>query len=96
MAAYLIGRITIHDPDLWGEYVAGVAESLKPFPAEVLFRGEKAAVLAGEEEREFVVAIRFPDQEILNRWFASESYQSLIPIRDRAADVTIATYDELA
>ena len=48
MAGYLIGQVTVKDPEQWQKYTAGVRESLQPFDAELVFRGRKASVLAGE------------------------------------------------
>jgi uncharacterized protein (DUF1330 family) len=93
MAAYLVGHITVKDPVQWQAYVDGVRESLIPFNAEVLFRGRRAAVLAGRHAHQDCVVIRFFDQPALQRWFRSDAYQRLIPIRDLAADVTIVSYD---
>lgn len=93
MAAYLIGHITVKDPVQWGVYVEGVRQSLVPFDAEVLFRGRRAAVLAGDHDYRNCVVIRFPDQAALQQWHRSDAYQRLIPTRDRAADVTIVSYD---
>mgnify|MGYP001548361674 CR=1 FL=1 len=95
MSAYLIGQIRVKDAPLWQEYVAGVAESLAPFDANILFRGKSSAVLAGENERDLVVVIEFLDRASLDEWFYSAKYQSLIALRDRAADVVITTYDAI-
>ncbi len=91
--AYLIGQIRVKDQALWEQYVEGVRESLQPFCAEVLFRGRRKAVLAGESDRELSVVIRFPDQKALQNWFNSPQYQDLIPLRDKAAETTIISYD---
>jgi uncharacterized protein (DUF1330 family) len=93
MPAYLIGHITVKDPVQWGVYVRGVRESLLPFNGRTLFRGKRASVLAGEHPYDLAVVIEFSDQETLQNWFLSEEYQKLIPIRDRAADVAIISYD---
>lgn len=94
MSAYLIGQIQVKDNLLWQEYVAGVSESLAPFDdVKVIFRGTRTAVLAGENERSLVVLIEFPDHITLTNWFKSEKYQSIIPLRDKAADVVITTYE---
>lgn len=95
MPAYLIGHMTIKDPAQWAIYVEGVKKSLLPFAAEVLFRGRQTAVLAGEPPYPLTVVIRFADDATLQAWYRSADYQALIPIRDRAADVVIAAYDEL-
>jgi uncharacterized protein (DUF1330 family) len=93
MAAYLIGHITIKDATQWEIYVEGVGRSLLPYNAEILFRGELHKVLTGEHAFQKTVVIRFPDQANLQSWYESKEYQDLIPIRDRAADVTIISYD---
>ncbi len=92
MAAYLVGHITVKDDTLWQQYVSGVAESISPFDANVIFRGKLDKVLAGEHEHELVVVIEFSDLSTLDSWFESDKYQSLIPLRDKAANVVITTY----
>ena len=93
MAAYLIGHITVKDPDRWKVYVDGVRESLIPYEAEIMFRGKRAIVLTGEHSYENTVVIKFADQKTLQHWYNSEVYQKLIPNRDEAADVVIIGYD---
>ncbi len=93
MSAYLIGHITVKNPDKWKIYVEGVRKSLMPFEAEVVFRGIRASVLAGEHPHENTVVIKFPDQPTLQQWYNSDKYQGLIPTRDEAADVAIISYD---
>lgn len=94
MAAYLVGHIRVKQQTLWQEYVSGVAESLAGREAEVVFRGRLKKVLAGEDERDQVVVIRFSDHGALEEWFDSPGYQALIAIRDQAADVVITSYEE--
>jgi uncharacterized protein (DUF1330 family) len=93
MAAYLIGHITVKDPVEWKTYTDGVGKSLAPFGAEVIFRGKRTAVLNGEHVHSSAVVIRFPDQTALQEWYHSKTYQELIPIRDKAADVVLISYD---
>ena len=93
MPAYLIGHITINNPDKWKVYVEGVQKSLIPFEAEVVFRGKRATVLTGEHPHQNTVVIKFPDQPTLQQWYHSEAYQALISVRDEAAEVVIISYD---
>ena len=93
MSAYLIGHITVKDAVQWDIYIEGVGKSLLPYSAEVIFRGKRAKVLAGEHPHENTVVIQFPDQKTLQDWHHSKEYQDLIPIRDKAADVVIISYD---
>lgn len=93
MPAYLVGQISVRDETLWKDYVAGVGESLAPFGARILFRGRLVSVLAGEHSHDRAVVIEFADMATLNNWFHSDMYQSIIPIRDEAADVVITAYE---
>ena len=92
MAAYLVGHITVKDDGLWQKYMAGVQESLAPFDCKIIFRGQLDRILAGQHDHNLVVVIEYPDQTTLDNWYDSEKYQSLIPLRDKAADVVITTY----
>lgn len=98
MAAVLIGQVAVKNENLWQEYVAGVDLSLVPFQAHanIHFRGEKTAVLAGTNLAERVVVIEFESVDIANRWFCSACYQSLISLRDQAATDDITLYNETA
>lgn len=91
--AYLIGHIRVKAPEQWQRYVAGVAASLAPFAGEIVVRGARQAILAGTTEHDRAVVIRFRDQATLRAWFESPAYQALIPLRDEAADVLIASFD---
>ncbi len=93
MAAYLIGHITVKDPDLWQVYIAGVQKSLVPFETDLVFRGQRAAILAGEHFHDQCVVIKFANQITIQEWYNSEAYQGLIPTRDQAADVAIISYE---
>ena len=92
MSAYLVGHITVRDDELWQTYVAGVQKSLAPFACKLLFRGRLASVLAGSHPHDLVVVIEFQDHSTLESWYASETYQSLIPLRNKAADVVLTSY----
>jgi uncharacterized protein (DUF1330 family) len=92
MAAYLVGHITVKDEGLWQEYVDGVKESIAPFDCRIIFRGQLDRILAGNHDHNLVVVIEYPDKSTLDAWYSSKKYQSLIPLRDKAADVVITTY----
>lgn len=91
--AYLIGHITIKDPAQWEAYRSAVPATLAPWNAELIFRGQRSAVLAGNHAHTDTVVIRFPDAPSLRAWFASPAYQALIPLRQSAADVDLIAYD---
>lgn len=91
--AHVIGQVTIKRPQLWAEYTRQVPATLAPWGAELVFRGKQVAVLAGENPHPDVVVIRFPDVAAVNHWFSSAAYQSLIPLREQAAEVVLLSYE---
>ena len=92
--AYLVGHITVKDPDKWAEYRSKVPATLVPWGAELAFRGRKAAALVGDTSFGDIVVIRFPSVQAANDWHASPAYQALIPLRAQAADALLLCYTE--
>ena len=90
--AYLVGHITVKNPEKWLEYQSRVPATLAPWGAELVFRGKQAAVLAGENPHSDIVVIRFPSTAAINEWHASTAYQSLLPTRQQAAEVVLLSY----
>jgi len=92
-SAYVVGHITVKDPETWAEYRSRVPETLAPWEAELVFRGKQVAALSGENPHPDIVVIRFPSVAAVNGWFASSAYQALIPLRQQAADVVLLSYE---
>jgi len=93
MAAYLIGRITVKDPQKWESYRRQVPATLAPWQAEVVFRGKPFAAFSGAIDHSDVVVLRFADSAAAREWFDSPAYRALIPLREEAADVTLVAYE---
>jgi uncharacterized protein (DUF1330 family) len=91
--AYLIGHITVRDPQKWAEYRSRVPATLEPWGAELVFRGRRAAVLSGAHAHPDAVVIRFPSAAALTGWHGSPAYQALIPLREQAAEVALIAYE---
>lgn len=91
--AYVVGHITVKNPDKWAEYRGRVPDTLAPWGAELVFRGRQVAVLAGGNRHADIVVIRFPGLAAVDGWFSSPAYQALIPLRQEAADVDLLVYE---
>jgi uncharacterized protein (DUF1330 family) len=94
MSACVIGHITVKDADQWAQYRALVPATLGPWGAELLFRGQKAGLLAGRHAHEDTVVIRFPDLAAIDGWYQSAAYQALIPLRQAAADLDLVSFSD--
>lgn len=92
--AYVIGHITVKDATKWAEYRARVPATLAPWHAELVFRGERLAVLGGEHRHSDTVVIRFPNEAAVDGWYNSAAYQALIPLRMEAADLDLVSFSE--
>ncbi|MFC5301964.1 DUF1330 domain-containing protein [Azospira restricta] len=90
--ACVIGHITVKDAAQWAEYRRRVPDTLAPWGAQLLLRGDKAAVLGGSHRHQATVVILFPDLDAVSGWHASPAYQALIPLRERAAEVDLISY----
>lgn len=91
--AYAIGHITVRDPEKWEQYRAAVPATVAPWGGELVFRGRRTSVLAGNHSHTDTVVLRFPDAAALEAWFQSPAYQALIPLRQQAADVDLIAYE---
>lgn len=91
--AYAIGHITVKDAGKWAEYRSRVPDTIAPWNAELVFRGELAEVLSGRHGHRDTVVIRFPSLDSLQGWYRSAEYQALIPLREQAADVVLLAYE---
>jgi len=93
MAAYVIGHITVKDPEKWTEYRGKVPSTLAQWGGELILRGRRVAVLSGEHPYTDTVVIRFPDVDAISGWHSSPAYQGLIPIREQAAEMVLISYE---
>ena len=92
--AYVIGHITVKDQDKWAEYRSKVPATLEAWGGELVFRGEMSTVLSGNHKHSDTVVIRFPNLKNLTSWHSSPQYQSLISLRQEAAEIDLLAYEE--
>ncbi|HPT50683.1 MAG TPA: DUF1330 domain-containing protein [Accumulibacter sp.] len=90
--AYVVGQITVQDDKKWAEYRARVPETLAPWGAELVFRGQLSRELHKSCPYSDIVVIRFPDQAAVDGWHDSAAYQALLPLRGEAADLVLLSY----
>ncbi len=93
MSAYVIGHITVKDPDKWQRYRERVPATLAAWGGEVVLRGRRVAVLSGAHAHADTVVIRFPDTNAVTGWYGSTEYQALIPLREEAASMVLICYE---
>lgn len=81
MAAYVLGSVSVHDPQGYRAYTSQVQATLDPFQGRFVVRAGVHETLEGEFEADRLVLIEFPSMEQARGWYDSEAYQAILPIR---------------
>jgi len=95
MSAFFIANVKIKNIDKFQEYGQQASSTLTQYGGEIVIKGKFDGVLAGNSaDHDMVAILKFPDMNSLNKWYKSDEYQSLIPLRDQGADVSFIKYNE--
>jgi len=81
MTAYAVGQL--RDVDLNQgivDYLHGIDATLAPFKGRFIIHGGRKDALEGRPDNDLIV-IAFPSLEAARGWYASPTYQALIPLR---------------
>lgn len=85
---YIIGHITVHDPEAYKEYVVRDTPILLSHGAKPLVRGGQGQVMEGEPHDRHVV-FEFPSYQAALDAYHDPEYQEVMKIRHRTAKSTI-------
>ena len=85
---YIIGHITVKDPEAYKEYVEKDTPLLKAMGAKFIVRGGPSETPEGETQNRHVV-IEFPSYEAAKAAYHDPEYQAGAEIRRRTAESTI-------
>lgn len=90
---YIIGTVTVNDPDAYRKYVEGNTPILRDrHKATYLVRGGRSQVMEGESHERHVV-IEFPSYEAAVAAYNDPDYQEVAEIRRRNADSVIVVVE---
>ena len=85
---YIIGHITVNDPEAYREYVERDTPILTGLGGTFIVRGGRSDVPEGETQNRHVV-IEFPSFEAAKAAYHDPEYQEVAEIRKRTATSTI-------
>ena len=85
MAAYLIARVEVTNPDAYENYKKLAAEAIAKHQGRYLARGGHMETLEGDEESRRVVIVEFPTLEHAKTFYNSPEYQEAKAAREGAA-----------
>jgi uncharacterized protein (DUF1330 family) len=91
--AYLVGQITVNNPQAYAVYSAQVPHTIAAFGGKYLVRGGDATQLEGQAQGERNVVIEFPSREMAQAWYHSEAYQAIIQHRTENSTSALALVD---
>jgi uncharacterized protein (DUF1330 family) len=89
MPAYVVSRLTIHDPTAFERYLAEAPRTVARFGGKYLFRGGDVTPLEGNWDDERLVILEFETAEAARAWYRSAEYRLLRELRQGAADAVI-------
>lgn len=86
MAAYIIVRMNVKDPNQYAEYTRLTPEIIEKFGGRFLVRGGDLMTLEGPEEERRIVLLEFPSQDKAAEFYHSPEYSEARKLREGAAE----------
>ena len=93
MNAFVIATIRVKNKDKLQDYAAAAGPTIAAHGGEFVMRGMFGTALAGQSDPHMTGIIRFPDLDTARKWYGSDAYQAIIPLRDEACDMTLLAYN---
>jgi uncharacterized protein (DUF1330 family) len=84
MSAYVIADVTVTDAQQMAQYREWSTKAAAEFGASFIVRGGAITVFEGDWQPSRVVILQFPDSDTAKKWYASETYQYAITLRQNA------------
>jgi len=85
MPAYILAQVTQTKPERYADYAAETPGLVAKYGGHFVVRGGNPLPLEGDWPEERYVLIAFPDREAALRFYRSEDYQAIVPIRQEAS-----------
>jgi uncharacterized protein (DUF1330 family) len=86
MAAYLIARVRVDDPEKYKQYAVLTPAIVAKFGGRILARGGAMEVLEGATTRKRVVLLEFDSMETARNFYHSSEYQQARRLRLGVSD----------
>ncbi len=95
MAAYLIARVKVHDPEGYEAYKTKASAAIAAHGGRYLVRGGAVEVLEGEDPGTRLVIVEFADMETARNFYNSDAYQEAVKLRKPVSDGTFILVEGL-
>mgnify|MGYP006128049605 FL=1 len=95
MPAYVLGDITINDPELYKSYTALTPATIEKYGGRFVIRGGTQELIEGDWQPGRMVMLEFDDMAAAKRWYDSPEYSEARAIRQRAATGSLLVVEGL-
>jgi len=85
MAAYIIARVEVTDPDQYAKYKLLTPAAIEAHGGRFIVRGGQAHVLEGDTDPRRIVILEFATREAAKAFYDSPEYTHARQVRDGAA-----------
>ncbi len=93
MSAFLVVDITVHDPDLYMDYVRKAPPFIEKHGGIYRVRGGEVETQEGSWGPQRLVVVEFPSREKARAFLADPGYQTVAAIRHQAATTNMVVVD---
>jgi uncharacterized protein (DUF1330 family) len=93
MAAFIIGRIDVTNPEQYAQYTAVTPEIIASFGGRFVARNGQKETLEGPVEDRRLVILEFPDYASAKAFFDSSTYGQAKKLREGAAQAQFVLID---
>ena len=93
MEVFVIATVTVKDSEKFQEYAQKSVPMFTEFEGTPIAKGKLAGFFSGDGNHTSVAIVKFPSMKKADAWYQSDAYQTLIPLRKQACDMTIAKYE---
>lgn len=93
MSAYLIVDITVHDPEMYREYVSKAPPFIEKYDGIYRVRGGEVEIQEGTWSPQRMVVVEFPTREKAKAFLNDPGYQTVATLRHQAATTNMVLAD---
>ena len=93
MKGYIVGAISVTDPELYQQYAAQVPDVIASFGGRYLIRGGAVEPLEGDWSPDRAVVLEFDSPDDARAFYRSPQYQELVAVRQRASTGSLVLVD---
>ena len=90
MSHYLLAIMKTHDAETFAEYQVGTVRTMSAYKMTPVAATGAINVEEGELDANVLVLIRFEGEAEYQRWWTSEEYAKIRPLREKSTDTLLA------